>query len=704
MSDDNQTMENIVIHGDANLSPVQNLRDITYALDQSAIVAITDRTGKIIFVNDLFSKISKYSKEELVGQPHRIVSSGYHSRAFFKEMWATIGRGETWRGEICNRAKDGEVYWVNTTIVPFLNEKGKPYQYISIRSDVTFQKKMEEQVRRSSEMYRLITNNSSDFISIIDVKGNFKYVSPSYEKLLGFNLEKLTANNLCSIIVEDDQDLVRAELKPFETIELSVKSIEFRVKSALGNVLCMEATINQVQDVGEYQGDIVLVMRDVTARKESERMIDDLVDNDQLTELLNRTAFRKKIYEEIEWANKHQLNFGFIYFNIDRLRYVNDSLGHDAGDYVISVVAKRLKEVLRYDDPIGRIAGDEFAFIIRDVTDAEHAIRIATEIQSYVEEPIDVAGQSYVLSTSCGIALYPEHAKSPSELVMKSEKALHNVKAHGGNGYELYQHGTAKKTLERILLENEMRKSVELDYFYLDYQPKVNLKSGELIGVEALVRWNHPDLGRIRPDKFIPVAEETKLILPLGEWVLLEACKQAKKWQDKGYMYSVAVNISAVQIEEPTFLATVQEILTVTGVDPTLIEFELTESSFADRGGMQAKITEIKKLGITVSIDDFGTGYSTFSYIKELSADTLKIDMAFVRDIHLNEESRAIVRAILSLANTVGLNVIAEGIELQEQIDILLSYGCNEGQGYFFSRPTTPELCEEMMKTRSVRE
>lgn len=704
MADDDQTMENIVSHGDLNLSAVQKLEDITYALDQSAIVAITDTTGKILFVNELFTKISKYNKKELVGKDHRIISSGHHSRSFFKEMWATIGRGNIWRGEICNRAKDGELYWVNTTIVPFLNAKGKPYQYISIRSDVTFQKKMEEQVRRSVEMYRLITDNSSDFISIIDVKGNFKYVSPSYEKLLGFNLEKLTTANLCSIIVEDDQDIVRAELKTLDTIKLSVKSIEFRIQCANGSILFMETTINQVKDIGEYQGDIVLVMRDVTARKESEKMIHDLVYNDQLTELLNRTAFRKKIYEEIEWAKKHGLNFGFIYFNIDRLRYVNDSLGHEAGDYVISVVAKRLKEVLRYDDPIGRIAGDEFAFIIRDVTDAEHVIRIATEIQSYVEEPIDVAGQSYVLSTSCGIALYPEHAKSPSELVMKSEKALHNVKAHGGNGYELYQHGTAKKTLERILLENEMRKSVELDYFYLDYQPKVNLKSGHLIGVEALIRWNHPDLGRIRPDKFIPVAEETKLILPLGEWVLREACKQAKKWQDKGYMYSVAVNISAVQIEEPTFLATVQEILTETGVEPTLIEFELTESSFADRGGMQAKIIEIKKLGITVSIDDFGTGYSTFSYIKELSADTLKIDMAFVRDIHINEESRAIVRAILSLANTVGLNVIAEGIELQEQIDILLSDGCHEGQGYLFSRPTTPEECEKMMKISTVRE
>jgi len=698
----NNQMNQNIINDDDNL--VKKLRDITYALDQAAIVAITDQSGKIIYVNEIFSRISKYSVDELLGQSHRIVNSGYHPAAFFQEMWATIKRGDTWRAEVCNRAKDGSVYWMDTTIVPFLNQEGQPYQYISIRSDITLQKQMEEKVVQSAEMYRLITGNSSDFISIVDRDGNFKYASPSYEEVLGYNILQLLNSNLCSVVIEEDRGFVKHKLRTQGVVESSIRSLEFRVENAKREVLFMETTINKVQDPGKYNGDIVLVMRDITKRKESEQMIRDLAYNDQLTDLLNRTSFRKKLHEDVEDAKKKNIKLGFVYFNIDRLRYVNDSLGHEAGDYVLSVVAKRLKEILRYDDTVGRIAGDEFAFVLRDIEDAEQAIMITKEVQSFVEEPIEVAGQSYILSTSCGIALYPEHAKQSSELVMKAEKALHNIKSHGGGGYEMYQHGTAKKTLERILLENEMRKSVELGYFYLDYQPKVSLASGEWVGLEALVRWNHPDLGRIRPDKFIPVAEETKIIVLLGEWILREACKQTKKWQESGYALKVAINISAVQLEEPAFLTNVKNILAETGVSPKLIEFELTESAFADREGMQEKIVEIRKLGIVISIDDFGTGYSTFSYIKDLPADILKIDMSFIRDIHTNEESYAIVKAIVSLAKTIGLNVIAEGIEQKEQSDILLALGCQEGQGYFYSKPMTPEGCEQLMQLHKIGE
>ncbi|MER2088167.1 MAG: EAL domain-containing protein [Sporosarcina sp.] len=561
-----------LIRLDSGHSPEKVLKDIAYALGQSAIVAITDRTGKIVYVNKLFTKIAQYSMEELVGADHRIINSGYHPPSFFKDMWRTIGRGGKWRGEVCNKAKDGTYYWVDTTIVPFLNEKGRPYQYISIRYDIT-------------------------------------------------------------------------------------------------------------------------------ASKESERMIRDLAYNDQLTKLPNRTSFRKVLHEEIAQAEKKGAKLAFVYLNIDRLRYVNDSLGHEAGDYILSVVSKRLKRVLSEKHVIGRLSGDEFGIILKGIRRAEDAELLTQEIQQFLKEPIAVMGQSQTLSLSCGIALYPEHAKKPSELTMKAEKALSVAKEHGGGGYEVYQPGMASKTLERILLENELRKSVHLGEFHLDYQPKMNLKTGKLAGVEALVRWNHPDLGRIPPDKFIPVAEETKIIVPLGEWVLREACTQARKWQDSGYgPFRVAVNMSAIQLEEPTILDTIKNILDETGITTDLIEIELTESAFADREGMREKICEIRALGIMVSIDDFGTGYSTFSYIKELQADTVKIDMSFVRDIHLNEDSRAIVKAIVMLADTVGLNVIAEGVEYEEQVEILKGLGCREGQGYYYSKPMSSDEFEKFME------
>lgn len=558
------------------------LADIAFALDQTVIVAMTDRTGKITYVNELFTKISKYEAEELIGAAHSIVNSGYHSKEFFKSMWMTIGRGEIWQGEIRNRAKDGSFYWVDTKIVPFLNEKGIPNRYISIRYDITQRKLMEEKIREDAQTYRRIAEENR----------NLSY-------------------------------------------------------------------------------------------------------NDQLTSLLNRNAFSKELSSYIEGKRKDGERLGLVYVNIDRLRNVNDSFGQEMGDYVLSVVANRLKSVLSREDIIGRISGDEFAFTLTQAANEEEAEQLTEIIKSSLEIPISIYGDLYTLSTSCGIALFPKHATRASELVMKAEKALHYVKEHGGGNYKMYEPGMATKTLERILLENELRKSVQMEHFTLEYQPKMNLSRGNLSGVEALVRWNHPDLGRISPDKFIPLAEETKIILPLGEWILREACKQTAQWKRQGYgPFRIAVNMSAVQLEDPEIVETIKWILLEEGVAPELIEIELTETSFADRDEMRDTIERIRELGMHVAIDDFGTGYSTFSYIKELPADTVKIDMSFVKDIDVNESSRTIVKAIVTLADTAGLNVIAEGIETEEQAKILRDLGCREGQGYFFSKPLPPADCE----------
>lgn len=699
MQDKLQMMQNLILEKQDAQHVEKMLNDIVFALDQSAIVSITDSKGTILYANELFMYISKYNLEELLGANQSIVNSGYHPKSFFKEMWQVISSGQTWRGDILNKRKDGSLYWVDTTIVPFLDDQKKPYQYISIRYDITPKKIMEEEVKKSTELYRLIAENSSDFITVINRSGEIKYLSPSYVKILGFTYLELMSQNFCSIVATSDQSILKQAIHMRGATIQNSQKIEFKVQAKSGEIHHMEATIDPITDSDRYYDDLVLVMRDITLRKDSERVIHDLAQNDQLTSLLNRDAFRKALYKVIDLATRHRRTLGLVIINIDKLRFVNETYGHEGGDILISTVAQRLKKKLGYNALIARISGDEFAFLLEAVHHEEDVKTLAKDVLQQIESPVQLGNDAYSPTFSMGITMYPQHARTVTELITKAELAVQNVKQRGGEGIELYQPGTSTKSLERLVLENELRKSVKRGYFTLDYQPKVKLSTGELTAYEALVRWNHPDLGRIPPNKFIPLAEETKTIVQLGAWVFREACKQVREWMNEGRsVYRTAINVSTVQLEDPNFIFDVKETLRTLNVPANAIEIELTESAFAETQEILENIEQLRALGMLISIDDFGTGYSTFSYIKDLPADTLKIDMSFVKDIVENENSQAIVKAIVMLADTAGLNVVAEGIETGQQARILFDLGCREGQGYFYGKPEAPDTAVNYVK------
>lgn len=677
------------------------LGDIAYTLEQAAIVSITDSRGVIQYANEHFVKLSKFPLKELIGSNQNIVNSGYHDVAFFKEMWRVIGSGETWRGDICNQKKDGSYYWVDTTIVPFLNENEKPYQYVSIRYDITKRKLMEDEIRKSAELYEIITRNASDFIAIINRGGQFKYVSPSFEQLLGYSLNSMVLHSFYSLINAKDRKAVERRIHQFKSLNRKAINLEFSFQDVEGGLHVMEAKMNEVKNSVDYEDELLVVMRDVTERVESEKKIQHLVYNDQLTSLMNRNSFREQLALAFERARTRNQIFALVHINIDRLRYANDLFGHEAGDYLLSTVGERLKERTRPENILARIAGDEFAFIVTGLSGEREFYDYAESIRKYLEQSILIGEQTYNLSISCGMAVFPEHANQPSELITKATLALGKVKMRGGGDSEMYEHGTSKMSLERILLENELRKSVQQQHFYLEYQPKVFLGTGKLSGVEALVRWKHPDLGVIPPMKFIPLAEETKIIVALGEWILREVCRRAAEELAAGTFCKFAVNVSTVQIKEEGFVDSVFTIMKEYNVPAAMLEIELTESSFMDMEGMKESIQKLRNAGITVAIDDFGTGYSTFSYIKELPADTIKIDMAFVRDILDNQNSQAIVKAIVTLADTAGLNVVAEGVEMKEQAEMLYNLGCREGQGYYYGRPARLEDAKKVFEDKS---
>lgn len=680
---------------------VQNLQDINFALDQSSIVAITNSRGTILHVNELFLKISKYEPEELIGKNHRIINSGHHSHAFFKDMWRTIGTGNVWHGEICNRAKDGEIYWVDTTIVPFLNERGKPYQYISIRNDITHRKQMEKALKRSEEMYRLITENSTDLISVVDREGVFQYVSPSHEMIIGYTPEEISEKKISEWIEDKDRIYIAQSIKD-SIPDTGSRLLEFKLMTKNNTYIDVETKVHALSIDNSEEQHRLLVMRDITERKKSERIIEHLAYHDALTELPNRRFFMKQIREEIEIAEIKDSMFAVLFLDIDQFKNINDTWGHEQGDRVLREVASRIQKSLRPTDLIARFGGDEFTILLGNIASASEVENLVKKIQQDFEELIIVGDREYNISFSTGIALYPQHGKTIDAMLAKADTALYEVKKQEKGTYAFFNEKMEQKSLERTLLENELKKAVATGQFYIDFQPKIDLTHDIVMGMEALVRWDHPELGKIPPNKFIPLAEETGLIISIGEWVLRTACEQTKKWHANGFeQLIVSVNLSGKQLSDHHFLRKLKQILEELDFDPQKLELEITESVLVDNNEVFSTLQEIRNLGVHISIDDFGTGYSSFSYIKNLPIDILKIDASFIQDIDKNEESQAIVSAIISLAQNLEIVIIAEGIETEEQRDFLKNKQCTNGQGYFFSKPLSVEKFEQYLTSFS---
>ena len=452
------------------------------------------------------------------------------------------------------------------------------------------------------------------------------------------------------------------------------------------------------------QDDLLLViMRDVSECKIAENTIYQLAFHDALTNLPNRRSFMNHLRSEVLNRETSKAKLAILMIDLDNFKQINDQWGHGVGDIVLKEAANRIQAAIRSTDVAARIGGDEFVVMVRDIEDEADAILIAEQIFTQLQTPITESGQDYLLTCSIGISYFPNHGETAEDLMKHADTALYYVKERGKNNVMIFNQQMEDQSLERRILANALRQGIKEQQFYLEYQPKLNMITNELIGMEVLVRWNHPELGVISPGKFIPLAEETGLIVPLGEWILRESCRQTVEWQNKGFPPLIlSVNVSVRQMEDAKFIDKVKRILHETGLDPKWLEFEITESVLANVRSMIPIIKELRELGIHISVDDFGTGYSSLAYIKELPIDTLKIDRSFVRDIHMNKESKEIAKAIINLANSIGLNVIAEGVEQQEHVDALSKDGCILGQGYYYSRPLKVDAFEGYMASNNI--
>ncbi len=439
---------------------------------------------------------------------------------------------------------------------------------------------------------------------------------------------------------------------------------------------------------------------DITARIKAESEIQQLISYDRLTSLPNRNLLHDRLTLTMAQANRDHQMVGVLYLDLDRFKGVNETLGHRVGDVLLQKIASRLKACVQESDTLARLGGDEFVIILAGVTDVETISSTAKKILALVYEPFFIESHEIYTTASIGIAVYPMDGEDSHTLLKHSDLAMYQAKEFNRNNFQFFSDEMNTRVLHRMKLEITMRKALEREEFFLLYQPQVNDRTGTIVGVEALLRWNHPELGVIAPDKFIYLAEETGYIVPIGEWVIQTACRQNKNWQNKGLPpVRIAVNLSARQFAQSGLDETIATTLLETGLAPQWLELEITESTIMKNAETNISIlNKLKGMGIDLAIDDFGTGYSSLSYLKHFPITRLKIDRSFVTDISTNPDDAAIAEIIITMAKTLKLSVIAEGVETQAQVDFLSFHDCDEMQGFFFSRPVAPEEIERMLR------
>lgn len=549
---------------------------------------------------------------------------------------------------------------------------------------------------KNYEKYQFIAENTINPVALIEADGTFQFVSPAFETL-DFDRSLLETSNFFDIIHPNDQEMVKKDIllylrrKRKETLQ-----IEFRICNIKGEYIDVEANI--ITNSHVHTEWLLVVFRDIRSRKEIEKAIYHLAYHDSLTNLPNRRSFMNQLRTEMINRKSSTLKMSILFIDLDNFKTINDQWGHDVGDLVLQEAIKYIQAAICPTDLVGRLGSDEFIVMLKDVQNEQDTMTFLKRILAKFQSPIIVNDQEFMITCSIGVANYPEHGDSPEELIKNADNALYHIKGSKKNEFIIFNKAIENESLERRLLESALRNALQEQQFYVEYQPKINILTNELVGMEALIRWKHPDLGTIPPGKFISLAEEMGLIVPIGEWILRESCRQTKEWQEKGYSpLLVSVNVSVRQLEDPYFITKVEEILKETCLHPKWLELEVTESVLADVKSTVSILKEVQKLGLHISVDDFGTGYSSLSYIKELPVDIVKVDQSFVKDIHTNEESRAIVKAILHLAESIGLKVIAEGIELQEHVDALRNDGYILGQGFYFSKPLNMKAFEAYM-------
>jgi len=555
--------------------------------------------------------------------------------------------------------------------------------------DVTERRAAEAALRESETRFRDFAAAAGEYVWEADLDGRFTYVSSRVQTIWGYSDHELTGRTPAELMPPGEAERVREWLRHNMRPDGSFNDLEHTIVDRHGETRwVLINAVGTFDTAGKRIGQRG-TGRDITDRKTAEARISYLATRDPLTELPNRTLFNDRLEQGIVAARRTGQSLALLFIDLDRFKNINDSLGHQVGDLLLKEVANRMEGCIRKGDTLSRLGGDEFVVTLEGLQQAEDAAQVAAKIIKALSRPCDIAGHTLNTTCSIGISIYPLDADDDRALMKNADTAMYHAKEKGRNNYQFFSPEMNVRAVERHTLETALRAALEREEFQLYYQPQVDMHSGKIVGMEALLRWHHPQRGVLSPGTFMAVAEESGLIEPIGQWVLRTACERAKAWQDNGYpAVKVAVNVSPRELIRPReFARGISRVLSSTGLDPRYLELEMTEQLLVQNA--EENIAVLRKLGqegVRIAVDDFGTGYSSLSYLRQLPIDTIKIDRSFVRDVERDPEDRAIIEAIVAMAHSLGLQVTAEGVETRGQLDALARLGCDEYQGHLFSR------------------
>ncbi len=670
-------------------------------------VIVFDREGSIRFTNTAATQVFGYAREELAGAPIDLLAGadgggGPAAGGGDGGSGLLAAAGEEVRDrEMVFQARGGDAVAVGVSLSPLVDERQSRVGTVLIARDMRARQSAERALRESEERYRTLFERNQAGVFRTSIAGVILDCNDAFARILGFAsrgecLGKSMLHHYRSLW---DRTTLLQRMRDQGALGDEEVALQ-RVDGSPAWVLANAMLLPRDGEPEELEGTVI----DITQRKIAERQIVYQAYHDALTGLPNRTLFHDRLTQALGLARRDGRGLAVLFLDLDQFKLVNDTLGHAAGDRLLVEIARRLQQAVQAGDTVARVGGDEFTLLLRHVEEGELAARMAQKVLDAVARPVDLDGQRFYLTTSIGVSLFPADGDDAESLLANADIAMYRAKELGRNAYQLCTPAMNAKSMARLTLERELRLALERGELCLFYQPQVSVLTGATVGVEALLRWQHPRHGLVLPADFIAVAEETRLILPIGEWVLRAACEQARAWHRGGCPgLRVGVNLSALQFQQRSLVGVTGDILSETGVDPDCLVLEITESAAMQDASLSVEVmSQLRGMGLHLALDDFGTGHASLSYLRQFPIDALKIDRSFVSDLETSREGAAIIHAILGLAHGLDIPVVAEGVETEGQLRLLSERGCDEYQGFLVSRPlATPAVPDFVWRSRA---